>query len=117
MRKWRWQNWLVVAVAVGLTLPNGVATAYTYDSNDRVTQLLTTSGQNTLASFRYTLDALGKPTAVAAQLQRHENGQWALKPQSIAYSYDDAYRLLSETRMEPDGQGGQVQTYSETFTL
>src|SRR5690606_25001087 len=46
-----------------LTLPNGVETAYTYDSADRLTDLATTGPLGTLASFSYTHDPIGMPSA------------------------------------------------------
>jgi RHS repeat-associated protein len=70
---------------LGLTLPNGVQTAYAYDVVDRPTGVTHTRGA-TLASYAQTLDPTGRRLSVT-----EHNGR------SVGYTYDALYRLTGET--------------------
>jgi RHS repeat-associated protein len=74
-----------VGNTLGITLPNGVQTAYAYDSLYRATQV-NHSGGGALASYAQTLDPTGRRLSVA-----EHNGR------AVNYSYDALYRLTSET--------------------
>jgi RHS repeat-associated protein len=80
-------------------LPNGVTVDYTYDSLNRLTDINQHKGTTTLASYAYTLDPVGNRLSVT------EVGG------SIQWTYDDAHRLLSETRKD----ASNVTTYQATF--
>jgi RHS repeat-associated protein len=70
---------------LGVTSPNGVQTAYTYDTVNRPTQVTHSRGA-TLASYAQTLDPTGRRLSVTEQ-----NGR------SVSYTYDALYRLTRET--------------------
>ncbi|HEX7152060.1 MAG TPA: RHS repeat-associated core domain-containing protein [Thermoanaerobaculia bacterium] len=70
---------------LGSSSPNGMQTAYTYDSLNRATQVTHTMGA-TVASYAQTLDATGRRLAVT-----EGNGR------GVSYSYDALYRLTGET--------------------
>ncbi|HEY0140201.1 MAG TPA: RHS repeat-associated core domain-containing protein [Thermoanaerobaculia bacterium] len=70
---------------LGVTLPNGVQTAWTYDSVDRPTQVTHSRGA-TLASYTQTLGPTGRRLTVT-----EGNGR------NVGYSYDALYRLTGET--------------------
>jgi RHS repeat-associated protein len=74
-----------VGNTLGVALPNGVQTAYTYDSLHRPTHIAHTRGA-TLASYAQTLDPTGRRLSVA-----EHNGR------NVSYSYDALYRLTGET--------------------
>jgi RHS repeat-associated protein len=82
-------------------LPNGVTVDYIYDSLNRLTSINQHKGTTTLASYAYTLDPVGNRLSVTEA----DNS-------SIQWTYDDAYRLLSETRKD----GSAVTTYQAAFT-
>jgi len=85
----------------GYTYPNGVATAYTYNSLNRLTNL-TLSKTATLASFAYTLGNAGNRLSVTEQSGR-----------KVDYTYDALYRLTSETiSNDPNATGNGVLSYS-----
>lgn len=68
-------------------LPNGVTTNYTYNTLNRLTGMVQTKGSNTLASYTYTLDAVGNRLSEQSTV----NGQSS----TASYQYDDAYRLTN----------------------
>ncbi len=72
-----------------LVLPNGVTSAYTYDSLNRLTSLVQSKSGTTLASYAYTLDPAGNRLGVT-----EADGS------SIQWTYDDAYRLVTERRYD-----------------
>jgi RHS repeat-associated protein len=83
-------------------LPNGSAVTYQYDSLNRLTnmQSLLTSNSSLLASYAYTLGQAGNRTNVA-ELSR-----------SVTYTYDNLYRLNSETiTNDPSNNGIISYTY------
>jgi RHS repeat-associated protein len=69
-----------------VALPNGVATSYTYNGLNRLTNVASSKGGTVLASYGYTLGPAGNRTAVAE-----------LSGRTVAYGYDNLYRLVSET--------------------
>jgi len=77
----------VVGNLVTRTLPNGVISTHTYDQRDRLLSLEHHTGVSVLASYDYTLDNVGNRLAV----EEADGGR-------ITWAYDDAYRLISETR-------------------
>jgi RHS repeat-associated protein len=68
------------------TLGNGVTTSYAYDEQNRLRNLTTTQGGTTIASYQYTLGAAGNRVGVTE-----------LGGRTVAYQYDDLYRLTRET--------------------
>lgn len=85
---------------LGVTLPNGVQTAFTYDTLDRTTAVAYSRGA-TLASYTQTLDPTGRRLSVA-----EHNGRTA------AWSYDPLYRLTGETVTgDPVAHGSASYTY------
>jgi RHS repeat-associated protein len=69
------------------TEPNGVVHQYTYDPENRLTNLVVNNqGGTALASYAYALDAAG-----------HRKSVNELSGRTVNYQYDDIYRLMSET--------------------
>ena len=66
--------------------PNGVTTSYSYNSLNRLTSMNTATGAGTLSSYTYTLGPAGNRTAVSE-----------LGGRTATYTYDDLYRLKTET--------------------
>jgi RHS repeat-associated protein len=78
--------------------PNGVATNFTYNTLNRLTQVTTSKGSTTLSNFTYTLGAAG-----------NRNNVLELNSRNVAYGYDDTYRLTSETiTADPASNNGVV---------
>ena len=79
------------------TYPNGVISAYSYDTLNRLTQM-GSSKTSALSNYAYTLGAAGNRTAVAEVTGR-----------TVAYVYDSLYRLMSETvRADPSNKNGAI---------
>ncbi|MGC1378977.1 MAG: DUF6531 domain-containing protein, partial [Anaerolineales bacterium] len=70
-------------------LPNGVSIDYTYDALNRLTDIDQHKDAALLASYAYTFDPVGNRLSVT-----EASGN------STHWTYDDAYRLLSETRKD-----------------
>jgi RHS repeat-associated protein len=68
----------------GMTYPNGVHTSYTYDRQNRLTNL--SIGGAVLADYAYTLGAAGNRLSVTEKGGR-----------TVNYTYDALYRLTGET--------------------
>jgi RHS repeat-associated protein len=66
--------------------PNGVTTSYNYNTLNRLTSMNTATGAATLSSYTYTLGPAGNRTAVSE-----------LGGRTVTYTYDDLYRLKTET--------------------
>ncbi len=72
-----------------MAYPNGIFADQTYDNRDRLTNIVQYSDpQFPLASYAYTLDAVGNRTGVV-----EGNGT------SLSWGYDASYRLTSEQRL------------------
>jgi RHS repeat-associated protein len=79
-------------------LPNGVESSYAYDNLNRLTELIHSNGGATLASYAYSLGPAGNRLSVTE-----------MDGSSIEWIYDDAYRLIGESRLDSGGT-----TVSET---
>lgn len=66
--------------------PNGVTTSYNYNSLNRLASMNTGVGAVTQSSYTYTLGPAGNRTSVSE-----------LGGRTVTYTYDDLYRLKSET--------------------
>ena len=94
-----------------VTEPNGVVTTYSYNSLNRLTdEVVKDAGGTTLASYSYTLDNAGNRTGVT-ETQLLPNG--TVNTRTVTYTYDNLYRLLSES-ITGDSQGGNG-TISYTY--
>ena len=82
--------------------PNGTVSTYTFDANNRLLRLETKDPLGTLLqSFDYALDPTGRRARVTE-----------LDGRTIAYSYDEIYRLTEE-RITPAGGGADsVNSYT-----
>ena len=84
-----------------LAMPNGVIVDYRYDTLDRVTGISQRTSAGPLASYAYTLDPVGNRLGVT-----ETDGS------SIAWTYDDAYRLIGETRFNASGSPTEETTFA-----
>ena len=82
-----------------VTDPNGLQSAFTYDTQNRVTGL-----SNAAASYTYTLDGtVGNRTGVTEQLAIQSH------PRIVAWNYDKIYRLTNEDiTADPNSKTGSV---------
>ena len=78
------------------TYPNGVQTAFVYNSLNRLTNLTIAKG-STLASYAYQLGAVGNRTQVIEMGGRQVN-----------YGYDNLYRLTNETIAGTTAANGSI---------
>lgn len=69
-----------------VTYPNGVVHSYSYDTKNRLTNLGANKGATPLTQYTYTLDASGHRLSVSE-----------LSGRNVHYTYDNIYRLTSET--------------------
>jgi len=90
----------VVSDLSGYTLPNGVQTSNTFDTLNRLTQT-GSSKTGALSNFAYTLGAAGNRTAVAE-----------LGGRTVAYGYDNVYRLTSEAITNDPGSNNGTVSYT-----
>jgi RHS repeat-associated protein len=89
----------------GFAYPNGVQTGYGYNTLNRLTQMQSTCATGTgcgtpgtaISSYIYTLDAAGNRSSVAE-----------LSGRTVNYTYDDLYRLTSETISGATSQNGAI---------
>lgn len=89
----------------GFTYPNGVQSSYTYNTLNRLTNMQSSCGTGALAcapgtqisSYTYTLGPAGNRLAAAE-----------LSGRAVNYTYDDLYRLTSETIAGAATQNGAV---------
>ena len=89
----------------GFAYPNGVSTSYNYNTLNRLTQMQSTcatgAGCGTpgtiIASYAYTIGPAGNRLSVAE-----------LSGRTVNYTYDDLYRLTSETISGSASQNGAI---------
>jgi len=81
--------------------PNDVSSAFTYDPLNRLTDVTIDKAGTTVAAYAYTLDPAGNWTQVSE-----------LSGRTVAYAYNDVYRLTGETiGGDPAGVNGSI-TYT-----
>ncbi|MEW6059526.1 MAG: DUF6531 domain-containing protein [Actinomycetota bacterium] len=85
-----------------ITRPNGVDQTRSYDRAGRLTSISDGDGVTTISSFVYTLDSVGNPT------------QAATSSETIAYDYDDLYRLILAC-YTPDCAGQELSGIGYTY--
>ncbi len=96
-----------------LTRGNGVVTRYAYDEQNRLSDLVNTTNAGELSRFHYTLRGDGKRTGINENLvdaPDASTGAARSSVRSLAYSYDNAGKLTSET-----GQDGLGVAYQNTW--
>jgi RHS repeat-associated protein len=80
------------------TYPNGVASAYTYDALNRLTQMGSSKSATSISNYAYTLGAAGNRLTVAE-----------LSGRTVNYGYDSLYRLTSEAvTSDPNNHDGST---------
>jgi RHS repeat-associated protein len=84
--------------------PNGLTTAYTYNTLNRLTQVSNTGPGGLISSYTYSLGAAGN------RLQVTEAGS-GTTGRSVIYSYDLLYRLTQEQIDEPGTGNDQTIAY------
>jgi len=96
------------------TYPNTVQTSYTYDTLNRLLRMQSTCGSSIgcggagtpLTTYTYTLDSVGNRLGMAE-----------LNGRTVAYGYDELYRLTSETVSgDPASQNGIVSYAYDSVT-
>jgi RHS repeat-associated protein len=85
-----------------LHYPNGVTVDYSYDALNRLTNITQHRAGSVIGSYTYTLDPIGNRLGVV-----ESDGN------SIEWNYDDAARLLGETRY--DSTGGLLTETAFTY--
>ena len=103
-------NYDLVGNLASVTEPNGVVTTYSYNKLNRLTDEVVKNANGTvLASYSYTLDNAGNRTGVT-ETQLLPNG--TVNTRTVAYQYDNLYRLLSETISGDSQDGNGTVSYS-----
>ena len=87
----------------GLSLGNGINVSYGYDALSRLTNITQTLGASTIATYTYTLDAVGNRNQVD-----EKGGNYS------KWLYDDSNRLISETRQVSSVVTTSLYTYDKT---
>jgi len=94
---------------------NGVVTRYAYDEQNRLSDLVNVDANNNqLSRFHYTLRADGKRTGLDESVVNAPDATSGLttsSTRSVAYAYDNAGKLTSET-----GQDGKGVAYANTWS-
>ena len=85
--------------------PNGTGTTHSYDSLDRLTQILNNGPSGLISAYTYTLGSAGN------RLQVVEAGP-ATTGRTVSYTYDTVYRLTQEVIDEPGTTNDQTITYT-----
>jgi len=96
-----------------LTRGNGVQTRYAYDEQNRLSDLVNTENAGDLSRFHYALREDGKRTGISENIVDAPDattGAARSSVRSLAYSYDNAGKLTSET-----GQDGLGVAYQNTW--
>jgi RHS repeat-associated protein len=94
-------------------LPNGVSASYSYDNNSHLTGIGYSLGGNTLGTFSYGYDVLGRRTQVSGSLARTG------LPQPVnSASYDAANEMVNwnGVSMSYDANGSLLSDGTNTFT-
>jgi RHS repeat-associated protein len=93
--------------------PNGTAASYGYDNANRLTGLSNTKGATVIASYAYTLDAIGNHT----QTIQNEPLPPVFTPGTVAYNYDADNRLnnAGSTANNFDANGNMTAKGANTF--
>ncbi len=91
----------MVGNRTSVTYPNGTATEYTYNSLNRLTNLVNRKSDGTIiSSYAYTLGPSGNRIRVVENTGR-----------TVDYSYDDTYKLTQESINDPIS-GSRVIRYT-----
>ena len=99
----------VASSIVGKTLPNGTITTNTYDKRGRLKTTETKSGATTVSKFDYSsggYDAVGNVLKV-------KESYGNLPGRTLQNTYDQTYRLLTETELDAAGSVTQKLTSYE----
>ena len=83
-----------------MTHANGIVTAYSYDSRNRLTKIEHKDGATVVDGFTYALDSQGEITRVTYQ----DGAYWN-------YAYDGRYRVTSALRKNSGGTTLQAHAY------
>jgi YD repeat-containing protein len=99
-----------------LTLPNGVAMAYTYDNDSRVSGITYTAGSTQLGNLTYAYDAAGRRTSSGGSLAAVTLPS-AVGASSIAYNADnEQIKFGSAASMSYDNDGELKSDGTNTYT-
>ncbi len=90
-----------VGLRTQLDYANGITVDYSYDQLNRLTGIVQRQGGLTLASYAYTLGPTGNRLSVTEE-----------DSSTVQWSYDDAYRLIAETRRDGSGILTSQTSYS-----
>ena len=86
-----------------------MVTTYSYNKLNRLTDETVTGNLSPVTSYAYTLDNAGNRTGVT-ETQLLPNG--TVNTRTVAYQYDNLYRLLSETISGDSQDGNGTVSYS-----
>jgi RHS repeat-associated protein len=90
---------------IGMSYPNGTTAEYSYNSLNRLTNLVNrNSSSAVISSYAYTLGPAGNRTQVVEGSGR-----------SVDYGYDNLYRLIQETISEAGGGGDTISYTYDAF--
>jgi RHS repeat-associated protein len=97
-----------------VTLPNGIITAYLYDSLNRLTNLThKLGGTNLLASYSYQLHPTGRRTNAVEILRIPDSEGGGYMTNTLSWAFDQMYRLTNEVSISSVGVTG---TYTNAFS-
>ncbi|MBI3245681.1 MAG: VCBS repeat-containing protein [Deltaproteobacteria bacterium] len=85
--------------------PNGTSAIYSYDTLNRLVQMVNSGPSGLISSYTYTLGTAGN------RLQVIETGP-ATTGRTVSYAYDAVYRLIEEHIDEPGATNDQTITYT-----
>jgi RHS repeat-associated protein len=96
-----------------LTLPNGIVTEYSYDSDSQLTDLTYKLGGSTIGTLVYTYDAVGQRSAVEGTYARSN-----LPAALTSATYDDGNQIAtwSGTSFSYDSNGNLTSDGTRTYT-
>jgi RHS repeat-associated protein len=91
-------NYDAVGNLLNFVYPNGVTSANSYDTLNRLTQMGSSKNSSSISNYAYTLGVAGNRLTVAE-----------LSGRSVAYGYDSLYRLTSEAvTSDPHNNNGTI---------